>query len=313
MYGTLYSVYKERNEFEEALEALEKFVEFNDSLTNNDQKLETAKKEIEFEARQKEILAQAEIDRQKLEKSLFISGGVVLIVFLLIGFTAYRQKAREKAKTKEADFKLKLTESKLVALRAQLNPHFTFNALNAIDQFMITHGVEKASDYLLKFASLMRNILDNSQEDWIPISEEMKQMGLYLEIAGLRLQESIKLAIDIDEGIDPENTLVPSWLIQPIIENSVEHGIMKKNSQGTITIRIFPESSKQLTFIIEDDGEGLYGNGKSENGRPNGMNIVKERVRYLNELTNSNTYFEVKDIGHGVRVTIKIPFKTKFE
>ena len=310
LYGTLYEVYKESSKFSEALDALEKYIESNDSLTNNDRKLETAKKEIEFEARQKELLAQAEISKHKLISKIYLaSGGGVIFAISLISFLFWQRRAAI-TKANEAEFKTNLIESKLVALRAQLNPHFTFNALNAIDQYMMTHGVEKASDYLVKFASLMRNVLDNSQDDWIPVSEEIKMTSLYVEIAGLRLQDSIKLTVDIDPGINPETTLIPSWLIQPIIENSIEHGIMKIDYPGTISVRVFPDDFEKLTFIIEDNGVGMAGKKISENGRPSGMKMVKDRIRYLNELTDTKTYFEIRDIDNGVNVTITIPFKT---
>ncbi len=306
--ATLYEVYKARKEFNKALEAYEKYVAFNDSVTNNDRRLETAKKEIEFEARQKELLAKAEIDQQNLEKNIFISSGGALMFFLLVGFVLYRQKSQERTRAIEADYRRNLAESKLTALRAQLNPHFIFNALNAIDSYMNEAGVEKASAYLAKFSTLMRSILDNSDKSWISLEEDLALIKLYLDIELLRMDDKLGYGIYVDDNIDPSNVMVPSLFLQPFIENSIEHGISQKPGGGRVSIRIEKEE-KELICIVEDDGSGFSGDIHEGS---KGLYIGSSRIDYIDQITNGESQFEITNRDPGVRVTVRIPYKTEF-
>jgi LytS/YehU family sensor histidine kinase len=216
-------------------------------------------------------------------------------------------------KVKEASFKVGIAESKLVALRTQLNPHFIFNALNSIDYYMQKHGGDKASLYLTNFSKLMRTILENSEKDWITLDEELKLMSVYIEIEALRLNHKLTYKIKLDQSLDVENILVPSMLLQPFIENSIVHGISKKSADGHILLSINKEKD-QLVCVIDDDGAGRKNKNLTNGGsrKPMGMSISKNRIDYLSQITKGKSEISIKDKEQGVIVTLKIPFKEAF-
>lgn len=305
-------MYKVKGQYKEALGALEQFKLLSDSLIALDQRVAITKKDLEFEAQQQELEAEAVLAKQTLRNQsyLTIGGGLLLVIILVSVLLSQKRKAT--AKAREAEFQKNLAESKLVALRTQLNPHFIFNALNSIDQYMVSHGTQEASNYLVKFSTLMRKILENSGESWITLAEEMDLMKLYVDIERLRLSNTISLNVEIDKDIDLQNTLVPSMFIQPFIENSIEHGISKKDGPGKITIGIKAQANETLTCTIEDDGVGRQAKSAKEDHQSMGMQLAQNRVDYLNQLTQDNASFAVEDLSPGFRVTISIPHKTRF-
>ncbi|MDW3210305.1 MAG: histidine kinase [Reichenbachiella sp.] len=312
LYATLYDAYKAKKKYKEALSAHEQFKSLNDSITASDRRVEFTKKDLAFESERKDLLAQAEISKQKLiNKTYLISGGGIIGALFLISFLVW-QKQKVVSKGKESEFKKNLAESKLTTLRAQINPHFIFNALNSIDQYMFKHGAEKASNYLVKFSKLMRSILENSTENWIMLDEEITLIKTYVEIESLRLNNTLKFDIEVDQEINKESTLVPSLFIQPFLENSIEHGISKKDGLGEISVNMYLENQERLTCIIEDNGIGRFISTPSHKGKSMGMEIAQNRIDYLNQLTNQKTHFELQDLEQGLRVIISIPYQIKF-
>lgn len=310
IYETLYTIYKEKKNYKSALKAHEQFKFFNDSLIAVDERIEFTKKELKFQSDRKQLLAQAEISKQKFINRLYlVIGGFVFFSLILLLLLLYQKK-----KSTEAGLKINLIQSKLTALKAQLNPHFIFNALSSIEQYMLTHNAKEASSYLIKFSSLMREVLQNSEKNRIFLSEEIKLMKTYIEVESLRLKFPINLNVQIDENIDPENTLVPSLFIQPFIENSIEHGISKKNEQGNIKIIAKKTEDMELICIVEDDGVGRKEKESTINinHKSMGVEIAKERIDYINQLTNNKAFFKIDDLEQGVRVIITIPYITKF-
>lgn len=322
-YQHLSEVNRTLNNFKEAYLQQQKAIQFKDSVALREKKEEIAKLEATFEYEKKELelkadfekteaIKETEIAKQKLIGQIYLGSGIVILI--VIGITIYlsNQKRKIKAVAKENAFKKNLAESKLIALRTQLNPHFIFNAMSSIENYMSTHSPEEASTYLIKFSALMRRILQNSEKNWITLQEEIDLMKVYVEIESLRLKNPIQLSIDISEHIDIENTLVPSLFIQPFIENSIEHGISKKEDSGVIRIQI-NEQEDQLSCTVEDNGIGRHESlSKNSNYTSMGMKIAKERVNYINQLTQNNSFFEIEDLTEGVKVTITIPHKTLF-
>ena len=308
-----YKTYSRQDRHKEALQAYQNATILDDSISSSDRLVDVSRKVMEYEAKQREAIVQQALFKQKFLTNTYLISGVSVVLVISLISVLYYQRRKSMAKAKEIEFKKDLAESKLVALRTQLNPHFIFNALNSIDQYMISNGTEQASDYLVKFSTLMRKILENSSENWITLQEELELMRVYVEIEGLRFNQSLRMEIQTDENIDAENTLVPSLFIQPFIENSIEHGISKIDGDGLISVMINEEQGERLTCIIEDNGVGRKKSAKAgTENKSMGMQIAKDRVDYLNQLTNNETYFDIEDLERGVRVTITIPHKTKF-
>lgn len=323
IYQSLSEVTRKLNNFKIAYDYQQKATQFKDSVTARAKKEEIGRLEASHEYEKKTLqlqsgfekdqaLKEAEIERQKLMGQIYLySAGIILVI---IGILVYfsNQKRKIKAIAQENEFKKDLAESKLVALRTQLNPHFIFNAMSSIENYMSTHNPEEASMYLIKFSALMRRILHNSEENWITLQEEIDLMKVYVEIESLRMKTPIQFTVDISEHIDTENTMVPSLFIQPFIENSIEHGISKKEDPGIIKIHI-NEEEDQLSCAVEDNGVGRHTSlSRNKKYKSMGMKIAKERINYINQLTNDSATFEIEDLQEGLKVTLKIPHKTQY-
>ena len=132
--------------------------------------------------------------------------------------------------------KKKIAELEQRILLSQMNPHFVFNSLTAIQSYIFRNEPYMAGKYLASFSKLVRLILENSRQQYIPISKEMDTLSYYLELQALRFEEKFDFKIDIDEDIDLEHHLIPPMLAQPFIENAIEHGIIHMSNKGSITI-----------------------------------------------------------------------------
>ena len=157
----------------------------------------------------------------------------------------------------------------------------------------------------------MRGVLQNSEKNWVLLSEELELMKRYVEIESLRLRNLLLFEISIDDEIDEENILVPSLFIQPFIENSIKHGIAKKETQGKIKIIINKVNDEKLVCIVEDDGIGRSDASKKAINSY-GIKIAKQRIEYINQLTGIESSFKIEDLNQGVKVSITIPFNKKF-
>ncbi len=237
--------------------------------------------------------------------------GIGLALVALIFYWFFNRKVKKK------ELQEKIAELKLNALRAQMNPHFIFNSLNSIQNFINKNDEESANIYLAKFASLMRMILDTAQRSAIPVSEEIKSLELYLELEKLRFKNKFDYSIDIDQGIDPAAFEIPTMLIQPYVENAINHGIMHKEGSGHIKIAL-QHVSDGIICTIEDDGIGRDQARQIKarqqiNHRSVGMGITKDRLQIINLVQKKNMSVKVSDMVNGnqqpagTRVEIHIP------
>ncbi|MBD81399.1 MAG: hypothetical protein CL840_20950 [Crocinitomicaceae bacterium] len=238
---------------------------------------------------------------------------VVIITMILLIYTRnIRKKEAEKAKISK-----RIADLELMALRAQMNPHFMFNTLSSIQHFVSSNNTEEALRYLSKFAKLMRVVLDNSKRKEISINDEIKAIELYLDLEKLRFKGKFDYSIEVGEGIDPSYDEIPSMLIQPYLENSILHGINNKLDTGFIKVKI-DLVDDHIVVCIEDDGVGRKKAAKmqerrSKEHKSQGMNITRDRLSIINRVNQSNLNVEVEDIGTGentgTRVKIYVPFK----
>lgn len=218
-------------------------------------------------------------------------------VFLLL---RYRLKQLVIRRTEKHKLNKTIAELELKALQAQMNPHFIFNAINAIQHFIINKNVRDANNYLSKFAQLMRLYLESSKNKFIPLSQEILLLTLYLELEKLRFSDKMDYSIQIDSNLDVDSVDIPSMLLQPFIENSINHGITAlKDRKGFIEI-IMSQQNDKLLIIIEDNGIGIK---KSEEQQTNyihthksrGMQIVNERISTLQQSENRKIEIKIID------------------
>jgi LytS/YehU family sensor histidine kinase len=143
----------------------------------------------------------------------------------------------------------------MMALRAQMNPHFLFNCLNSINSFIMENDPDSASEYLTKFSRLIRLILNNSQPGPVTLASEIESIRLYVEMEAMRFNNRFSYKIDVDEDLEINTIEIPPLLIQPYVENAIWHGLMHRDSKGHLLIQ-FRQEDRYLCCIIEDDGIG---------------------------------------------------------
>lgn len=165
------------------------------------------------------------------------------------------KEAREN-ESKLAELNQELTNQQLTALRAQMNPHFIFNALNSIQKYIVTGSVDEANSYLSKFSRLQRMILSYSEENFITLDKEVEILTLYLDLERLRLTNEFSFRIDIDEAIEEEEIRIPPMILQPFAENAIWHGLIPKVGEKRLTIQFQLGDSDILRCIVDDNGIG---------------------------------------------------------
>ncbi len=312
-WETLALIYDEKKEYKNALKAYKESTKLNDSITSLDRKLEVSRKEIQFAADKEQALAEAEIERQKLIKNITIIGGIVTILSLILGFIAFRYRQKEQLKTKEAEFKTKVADTELKALRAQMNPHFIFNSLNSIGDYIIKNDTKAANDYLTKFAKLMRLTLENSEKKEVLLDDDISLLKTYLDIENKRFENRFTYTIHVDASIDSQNTLVPPLILQPFIENSIKHGFIDKKSSGSISIE-FKEHNDMIICAVEDNGIGRNTENIKENSKRQsfGTKLTKTRIDIINQRKKSNGALKIIDKDQGTRVEVSLPLELAF-
>ena len=211
----------------------------------------------------------------------------------------------------------KASELEMQALRAQMNPHFIFNSLNSIHLFILENNKRQASEYLSKFSRLIRLILQNSQEAFIPLERELEALELYLELESLRFDEKFEYKISVAEEVDTAVLKVPPLIIQPYAENAIWHGLMHKREKGHLAVELNVED-EILYCKITDDGIGRKQAGelKSKSASLNksmGMRITASRIAMLHQKNMNEVSISINDLvlangdPGGTEVIIKIP------
>ena len=236
-------------------------------------------------------------------------------LFLAILFTFLVIRRRRRAERQRLRLQQRATASELKALRAQMNPHFIFNALNSIHHYIVKSDQENAAAYLKKFSLLMRLVLQQSGEVRIVLQEELRTIALYLELEELRTEFPLRYTVNIDPAIDPERVTLPPLLLQPLFENAIWHGIQPAHRPGEITLGI-TEQEGQLTLTLEDNGVGF----KPQRNAPRklssmGLKTVMERLRLLEIGEGIEPNFSIAKISNdageikGTRVVMTLPWE----
>jgi WD40 repeat protein len=216
---------------------------------------------------------------------------------------------------KESMLKGKLIEADLKALRSQMNPHFIFNSLNSINRYIIKSDPVTASDYLTKFAKLMRLILDNSSLHFIPLEKEIASLQLYVELEQVRFAKKFSFAIKTDSSINTGNVLIQPLLLQPFIENAIWHGLMHKSGDDGFLHVSFIRNEERMTCIIEDNGIGrkqaaVQSPSLHEGSKSQGIDVTVNRLKMADPTATVSITDRTDAEGNpdGTRVTISFDY-----
>ncbi|MCC6410982.1 MAG: histidine kinase [Saprospiraceae bacterium] len=221
----------------------------------------------------------------------------------------------EKHKTTALQYELEAAEAKLQSLRLQMNPHFLFNALNSIQELIVTGNTDGAAMYLSKFSKLLRMILLHSDHESLTLREEIGILELYLELESLRFYDTFEYHIDCEPGLDQDEYTLPTLLIQPFVENAIWHGLLHKEGKRRLLVRFDTDTNDNLICTIEDNGIGRAAALKinSIGGHTGkGLSSSAERLQVLNSRHGQNNALEIIDLvsddgvatGTCVRITI---------
>lgn len=239
----------------------------------------------------------------------------------------FRKEIEEKNKIIESSltekFERQIAEIEMTALRAQMNPHFIFNALNSIKLYVVSNEPKTAALYLTKFSKLIRSILNNSKSKLVSIEDELTALELYIQMEQFRFNFKFDYEINVDEDVDQEFTEIPPMLLQPYVENAIWHGLMHKHDgKGELCIHIKVKEGN-LEFIIEDNGIGrkksmtLKSKTKTKH-QSIGMQITADRLEMANRLYGTAGKLSVidkedeKGKSLGTKVVFFLPYEENF-
>ncbi len=329
-YRVMSDAYKDLGQTQKALEYMNSYVNYIDSSATEQATGKIAELNELYRAEQRDrlILSQSDsLERQRQEKELtstqlenvqlksnfqmYVILGFILIIILsgVIFYNRWNQ-ANIKQQQREAEMSQTL-------LRAQMNPHFVFNAMSVIQSYIYENDIHNSSKFLVNFSRLMRLILENSSKEEIPIDLEEEILQKYLQIQKLRFEDRFEFRIFISEELREENALIPPMITQPFIENSIEHGQLHTIEGGFINID-FRKKNNMLEVVIDDNGIGRKGaekNKKSRDHKSMAMNITYERINNLNKKYKTEGSLTVEDFDKklqtGTKVLISLPYRTE--
>jgi anti-sigma regulatory factor (Ser/Thr protein kinase) len=302
--------YRKQGNQTKAIELYDKFLNDFDRMVQADSTLVDSKifqvTEEKIKQLEKERALKDELITKKNKFNYVLIGSVILMLILL-GLIA---KALFSIKTKNKKIALQ-------SLRREMNPHFIFNSLNSVNQFIAQNNELEANKYLTSYSNLMRNMMETSNKDFISLSNELEQIKKYLDLEHLRFQDKFEYEIVVDEKLDSDAILVPNMLIQPHLENAIWHGLRYRETKGTLKVT-FAEENQLIKVSIEDDGIGVEKSKelKTQNQKVHesrGLNNVEERIKLLNDLYHQQISYTISTgtDGNGTLVTLYFSKTTK--
>lgn len=329
--GLLAEIYTTTKKYEKANQYLLEFNSLKDTLRNESLKNQALEQAISYEYEKQQALAEADFQKEiavaqekEARKNVVIQAGIAILLLISIGliinYKRLKTIRKQKEELDEAYHELELSKndkilaSNLKALQAQMNPHFIFNALNSIQTLVLQGNVDSSYDYINKFATLIRETLNSSEQEYISLKKEIETLETYLKLEKLRFREDFDFEINYPTEI-PERE-IPPMLIQPFIENAVKHGLFHKETDRKLQVHMHVEDA--LICVIEDNGIGRKAAQKINQQRNTkhqsyAISSIKKRLNMMQEklkITIGLEYEDLEDngIATGTRVTLRIPF-----
>jgi hypothetical protein len=302
------SIYQRSGNAALALQLHRDFVERLPFILDNDSTLTDEKLVAATEEKIKKLEAEKALKDELIEKKNLLNnwlGASLLVLLALVGAILYVLKKLQ----------IKNRKIALQSLRREMNPHFIFNSLNSINQFIANNNELEANQYLSKFSTLMRRVMENSKEDFVLFTKELELLQHYLELEKSRFPDKFDFNIHVDNVLYAQEELyIPGMLIQPHLENAIWHGLRYIEEKGHLQVR-FIKKENTVSISIEDNGIGIAEskrkktvNQQQHSGR--GIKNTLERIKILNELYHGNISCSVQDNpapAVGVTVNISVP------
>lgn len=284
--------YKSTGDDKASAELYEQFLQNLDRIILSDHSLTDAKTfkvtEERIRTLENEKMLKDELINKKNTFNYLLLGAMVLLL-LFFGFIV---KAMYSIKAKNKEIALQ-------SLRREMNPHFLFNSLNSVNQFIAQNNELEANKFLTSYSKLMRNNMENSNKDFVTLNTEVDNLKKYLELEHLRFKDKFDYKINVDEKLDPDNIHVPNMIIQPHLENAIWHGLRYLEDKGFLELN-FKLEGKNIIITVEDNGIGLKKSNelKTHNQKEHesrGLTNTKERMQLLNELHKTKMSFSIDE------------------
>ncbi|WP_412464107.1 tetratricopeptide repeat-containing sensor histidine kinase [Flavobacterium mekongense] len=317
----LTQIYKADNKPLQALTMQDQYLKINDSIRSVAEKKRVWEQQLKYEFDKKELLQKVkhekemdalfhDTEKNNLKKNI----GILLLLVFLISITTIAYLINRQQKQKNIIERQNSNLLKQKMLLSQMNPHFIFNAINSIQNYILQKKELDAYSYLAKFSKLIRMVLSNSTKNYIALHEEIDLLKTYVEIEQLRFENTFDFILEIDNQINEQEYIIPPMLIQPYVENAIWHGIMnlEKNQKGKLTLS-FKSDKNGLVITVEDNGIGRKQTQdyKPKTHQPLGMNLTEQRLTALQELSKNEhinivitDLYDTDEKACGTKVTI---------
>ncbi len=225
---------------------------------------------------------------------------------------------KRKLKREEEKFALKskLYEMEIKMIKTQMNPHFIFNSLNSIQQFISLHENEKAEFYLSNFSTLIRKLLENTTKDLVSLTDEIDVLNRYLQMESLRFNHVFEYTIKVDPKINAQTTFIPHFLIQPFVENAIWHGLLPKKGDKVLFIIFEYLNERKIVCTIDDNGVGRSfkkASQKFEKSESLAINFIRQRLDLMNRNLGIDLTLDINDKvdkegnSEGTRIVLSLP------
>ena len=290
--SALLTYYKSQGNEKESMALYNDFFQNFDNIIRSDTTLIDAKSFQITEDKIKQLEKEKTLKDELISRKNSFNYMLIGAVFLLLIFFGFIAKALYAIKKKNKEIALQ-------SLRREMNPHFIFNSLNSVNQFISQNKELEANKYLTNYSNLMRNMMENSNKDFVTLSNEIEQLKKYLDLEHLRFHDKFDFKIEVDETLDTDAVFVPNMIIQPHLENAIWHGLRYKETIGFLLLK-FQLKNDKIVAMIDDDGIGLTKSNelKTQNQKVHhsrGLTNTKERIELLNDLYKKEITFQIKE------------------
>ncbi len=322
----LSEVYRYKGDYTKALESYQDYVavvdslyvrkeqeisraaRFNREIANTQNRISSLEQEREL-SQSKYSLAVTEQqlyeETSKRQKWIIYSLIFGIALMALTAFLYYRSNKQQKLANNLLALK---------SLRTQMNPHFIFNALNSVNNYIAKSDERSANRFLSEFSVLMRSVLENSEEDFIPLAKELELLELYVKLEHSRFSDKFDYEIEVDDEIDIAAFQIPPMLLQPYIENAIWHGLRYKEEKGFLKIKVRQVTNDLLEICIEDNGIGRKKSAalkttNQKKQKSKGMGNIQKRIQILNDMYKNRVDVSISDLNNdrtGTRVSLKL-------
>ncbi|MGX5817045.1 tetratricopeptide repeat-containing sensor histidine kinase [Chitinophaga lutea] len=316
-YKGLADAYHMKRDYQRALEAVDSAYAIEVRQIRNTESVKIAEIREKYEAGKKdqnirELSSRNALNEKVIRQQRWMLGLALLLLGggLGFGYFLHRQyRLTERNKLLQSENSRLSIEQKL--LQAQLNPHFIFNSIANLQSLVASGDTKESVRYLSVFSGLLRNVLEQSRRDFIPLEEEVTSLENYLQLQQMRYAGLFDYSVEVAEGIHPQELLIPPMLVQPFAENAIEHGFRNIGYKGMLRI-CFQVRAGQLHITVEDNGQGIVEKGPGEQKKQSlAQTILKERLQVLFQPDCQRARFEIENKsasgGRGVSAYIVIP------